>query len=310
MRVLIADDSDLSRRLLEQTLKGWGYEVTAVADGAAAWQVLNGNNAPELAILDWMMPGFTGPELCRMIRGNSREPYIYILLLTSRSDREDVVAGMDAGADDYVTKPFDRHELQVRLRAGRRIIDLQAQLVATREALRVQATRDYLTEVWNRSAILEILERELTRSAREGTPLGLVMADLDRFKSINDTFGHQVGDVALRHAADCMQSCVRSYDSIGRYGGEEFVVVLPGADERAVRAQAERMRAAIRQTPVDLPETQLTVSSSFGCTFGFGNQTTAEALIRAADTALYQAKRSGRDRVEFTATIGSPVAVG
>jgi DNA-binding response OmpR family regulator len=131
MRVLIADDSLLSRRLLEETLRRWGYEVSAVADGAEAWQVLNSEDPPTLAILDWMMPGFTGPELCRMTRARAKEPYTYILLLTSRSERDDMVAGMDAGADDYLTKPFDRHELQVRLRAGTRIVDLQEQLLAT-----------------------------------------------------------------------------------------------------------------------------------------------------------------------------------
>ena len=309
MRVLIADDSPVSRRLLEQTLRGWGYEVAAVADGAEAWQVLNSENPPTLAILDWMMPGFTGPELCRMVRARSKEPYTYILLLTSRSERDDMVAGMDAGADDYVTKPFDRHELQVRLRAGTRIVDLQEQLVATREALRVQATRDYLTQIWNRSAIFEILERELSRSSRDGIPVGIVVADLDHFKAINDTYGHLAGDHALREAASRMQSCIRAYDSIGRYGGEEFVIVLPGADERTVRVQAERMRSAICDTPITLPERSLSVSSSFGCTVGMGNEATAEMLIRTADTALYKAKRAGRDRVEFALSVASPVGV-
>jgi diguanylate cyclase (GGDEF)-like protein len=308
MRVLIADDSLLSRRLLEETLGGWGYEVSAASDGTEAWQILSGEDPPTLAILDWMMPGFTGPELCRMVREKSREPYTYILLLTSRSEKDDMVEGMDSGADDYVTKPFDRHELQVRLRAGTRIVDLQEQLLATREALRLQATRDYLTQIWNRSAILDILERELSRSSRERTPVGVVLADLDHFKAINDTYGHMAGDTALRQAAGRMQACIRKYDSIGRYGGEEFIIVLPGADERTVRLQAERMREAIRDTAVQLPERSLNLSSSFGCTAGLGSEVTAEMLIRAADTALYKAKRAGRDRVEFTATV--PAATG
>ena len=306
MRVLIADDSLMSRRLLEETLRGWGYEVSPVSDGAEALRLLSGDDPPRLAILDWMMPGYTGPEICRMIREKGREPYTYILLLTSRSERDDMVAGMDAGADDYVTKPFDKHELQVRLRAGRRIVDLQEQLLATREALRIQATHDYLTQIWNRSAILEILERELSRSAREGMPVGVIVADLDHFKAINDTYGHLAGDTALREATERMQSCIREYDSIGRYGGEEFVVVLPGADEATVKAEAERMRVAIREATVALPERSLTMSCSFGCTAGFGTDVTAEMLIRAADAALYKAKRAGRDRVEFAVTAGSP----
>src|SRR4051794_7543035 len=220
MRILIADDSLLSRRLLEETLGGWGYEVVIAADGAEAWNILSGANPPTLAVLDWMMPGYTGPEVCKLVRQRAAEPYTYILLLTSRNEKDDVIEGMDSGADDYLTKPFDQHELKVRLRAGTRIVDLQAQLLATREALREQATRDYLTHLWNRSSIMATLERELTRSAREHSPCGVVLIDLDHFKSINDTRGHFAGDVALRESARRMQNSVRPYDAVGRYGGE------------------------------------------------------------------------------------------
>jgi len=295
MRVLIADDSLSSRRLLEGTLRGWGYEVIVAADGEEAWRLLNGENAPSLAVLDWMMPGLTGPELCRLLRQRAAEPYTYILLLTSRNEKDDVVEGMDSGADDYITKPFDKHELQVRLRAGSRIVDLQEQLVTAREALRVQATRDYLTQLWNRSAILEILHRELARSERDQTPVGVVVADLDHFKAINDTYGHFAGDSALQEAARRMEASMRSYDAIGRYGGEEFLIVLPGADEHAVRIQAERLRHAIRSQPVRYSGALVDVTSSFGCSAGFGGRATAESLIGAADDALYRAKRAGRD---------------
>src|SRR4051812_29330339 len=272
MRILIADDSLVSRHLLEKTLRSWGYDVIVACDGTEAWKILREDNAPSIAILDWMMPGQTGPEVCRLVRQKAIEPYIYILLLTSRSLKEDVVAGMDSGADDYLTKPFDQHELKVRLRAGTRIVDLQAQLLKTREALREQATRDYLTHLWNRSSIMAMLERELTRSAREHSPCGVVLIDLDHFKSINDTRGHFAGDVALREAARRMQNSVRPYDAVGRYGGEEFLVVLPGCDDESTRNQAERMRNAIHGEPLDLPESTLRISASFGCsTFtGFG----------------------------------------
>ena len=222
MRVLIADDSLLSRRLLEETLRGWGYDVQVAQDGVEAWKILSGDDPPTLAVLDWMMPGHTGPELCRLVRQRAAEPYTYILLLTSRNEKDDVVEGMDSGADDYITKPFDKHELKVRLRAGTRIVDLQEQLVAAREALRQQATRDYLTQLWNRSSILEFLNRELSRSERDRTPIGVVVADLDRFKAINDTHGHFAGDVALQESARRMQGSVRAYDAIGRYGGKSF----------------------------------------------------------------------------------------
>src|SRR3954453_15806601 len=212
MRILIADDSLVSRHLLEATLRNWGYDVIVACDGTEAWRILQQDDSPSIAILDWMMPGQTGPEVCRMVRQKAIEPYTYILLLTSRSLKEDVVAGMDSGADDYLTKPFDQHELKVRLRAGTRIVDLQAQLLATREALREQATRDYLTHLWNRSSIMATLERELTRSAREHWPCGGVLLALGVFKSINDTRGHFAGDVALREAARRMQNSVRNYD--------------------------------------------------------------------------------------------------
>ena len=300
MRILIADDSLVSRHLLEATLRNWGYEVVVACDGTEAWKILQGTDGPSIAILDWMMPGQTGPEVCRMVRQKAIEPYTYILLLTSRSLKEDVVAGMDSGADDYLTKPFDRHELKVRLRAGTRIVDLQAELLATREALREQATRDYLTNLWNRSSILATLERELTRSAREHSPCGVVLLDLDHFKQINDTRGHFAGDLALREAARRMQNSIRAYDAVGRYGGEEFLVVLPGCDEASTRNHADRMRTAIYSEPVEMPESPLQLSASFGCSsFTGSGPVNVEMLIRTADEALYKAKDSGRNCTVF-----------
>ena len=182
LRILIADDSIVSRHLLDATLRKWGYDVVIASDGVEAWNVLERDDAPSIAILDWMMPGLTGPEVCRLVRQRRQQQYVYILLLTSKSLKEDLIAGMESGADDYVTKPFDHHELKVRLRAGIRIIELQAELMAARESLREQATKDFLTRIWNRSSILESLDRELTRSSREKRPVGIVLADLDGFK--------------------------------------------------------------------------------------------------------------------------------
>ncbi len=201
MRVLAAEDNPVFQSMLRSMLTKWGYDPLIARDGAEAWCALDGEGAPRLAILDWMMPGMDGVEICRRVRATGREPYIYILLLTARTESQDLVEGMEAGADDYLTKPFAAHELRVRLRAGRRILDLQSELVAAREALRIQATHDNLTGIANRGAILDSLRTELSRASRDRKPIAVLMADVDRFKQINDTRGHQAGDEVLREVA-------------------------------------------------------------------------------------------------------------
>lgn len=301
MRILIADDSLVSRHLLEATLRKWNYEVIVACDGAEAWNVLNGDDPPRLAILDWVMPGMTGPEVCKRVRGRAQDAelnYTYLLLLTSKSQREDLIEGMEAGADDYLTKPFDQHELKVRLRAGSRVIDLQRELVAAREELREQATKDFLTRIWNRSSILDILQRELTRASRERRCVGVVLADLDHFKSVNDTFGHFAGDAVLREFTRRVGAAMRPYDSMGRYGGEEFLVVLPGCDELCTAGQAERMRVAVSGEAMVIEEQMHLLTASFGAScYRPGMTLNAETLIRIADDALYAAKKQGRNRI-------------
>lgn len=303
VKILIADDSIVSRHLLEATLRKWGYDVAVACDGAEALRVLQEPDAPALAILDWVMPGMTGPEVCRQIRQQGKEQYTYILLLTSKSLKEDLIAGMEAGADDYITKPFDQHELKVRLRAGTRIVELQTELLATRESLRDQATKDFLTRIWNRSSVLTIFERELARSKREKRPVGVILADIDHFKNINDTYGHFAGDAMLRETARRMQTSIRPYDSVGRYGGEEFLIILPGCDVGTTGMQAERLRHVLRTEGMSLGNVTETLTCSFGATAFVPNgeddreTITAELLIRVADQALYLAKNQGRDRV-------------
>jgi len=300
VKILIADDSIVSRHLLEATLRKWGYDVMVACDGAEALELLQREDAPSLIILDWMMPGMTGVEVCRRIRQRDSEPYTYILLLTSKSQKEDLIEGMDAGADDYITKPFDQNELQVRLRAGTRLVDLQVQLLKAREDLRDQATRDSLTRLWNRSSILGELDRELARLEREARPLGVVIVDLDHFKQVNDTYGHLAGDAVLREAARRMQNSIRQYDSIGRYGGEEFLILFPGCGEAESFAQADRLRKQLAQSEMSVNDSSLRVTASFGVTTAIPCQGwTQEALIRKADEALYIAKKSGRNRVEI-----------
>lgn len=306
-RVLVADDSAISRRLLEAVLGRWGYEVISVQDGTKAWEILQGDDAPRLAILDWMMPGLSGPDVCRMVRERGCPHYTYLILLTARNDKADLIAGMEAGADDYLVKPFDTNELKVRLGPGRRIIQLQQELLHVQELLREQATRDALTKLWNRHAIDEILVRELARSYRENIPLGVLMADLDCFKRVNDTYGHVAGDAVLQEVARRFLASSRAYDAVGRYGGEEFLLIMPGCDEQAALQTAERMREGIRQEPIELGGVPVMVTASFGVmSLPRGQEELPATVVRLADQALYQAKQAGRDRCVLAPYQASP----
>jgi len=298
LKILIAEDDPVSRRLLEATLRKWGYTVIVCADGATAWQVLQQPDAPSLVILDWMMPGMAGVEVCREVRKRAAEPYVYVILLTAKHQKADVITGLEAGADDYIIKPFDASELRMRLRAGRRILDLQAELIFAREELREQATRDSLTRLWNRAAILDILQQELDRTRRTGAPLSILLADIDHFKRINDAYGHLAGDAVLREVARRMRAALRPYDGIGRYGGEEFLLVLPDCDTLGALALAERLRIAISSEAIMLAEGVIPVTLSLGIAACEGLIET-DIFIAAADGALYRAKDSGRNRSEL-----------
>ncbi|HHL40195.1 MAG TPA: diguanylate cyclase [Deltaproteobacteria bacterium] len=306
MRILIAEDDPVSRRLLEARLRKWGYEVTAVSDGVAALEVLSLDDGPRLAVIDWMMPGMDGIELCRRVRGQGREPYVYIIMLTTKDRKEDIVAGIEAGADDYLTKPFDSQELKVRLKAGVRIVDLEARLIEAREALKIQATHDPLTGLWNRGAAMEILYREIERLKREDEGMvSVILADLDHFKAVNDTYGHMAGDEVLREAARRLSSMARPYDTVARYGGEEFLVILPGCAPQVAAARADAVRSALSATPIAVEGGEVTVTMSAGvagCAAGpDGCAMDCDRLIAMADAALYRAKSEGRDRVESAA---------
>lgn len=302
MRILIAEDDPVSRRLLEAKLARWGYDVVTTHDGDEAWEALQAEGSPRLAVLDWMMPGMDGVEICRRVRKKAEEPYTYIILLTALHRDEDLVTGMEAGADDYITKPFKANELKVRLRAGRRIIELQDELIEAREALREKASRDQLTGLLNHAEILSILSGQIDRAKREGGNISILMADLDHFKKVNDTYGHMAGDAVLRQASRRMRSMIRAYDYIGRYGGEEFLVVLPGCNEEQACHFAERLRQSVGDEKMDIPEGMIPVTISLGvATLCKENPSDADSLVQAADLALYRAKENGRNRVE-TAT--------
>ncbi|MGE0703810.1 MAG: GGDEF domain-containing protein [Vicinamibacterales bacterium] len=295
MRILIADDDPVARRLLEGTLVRHGHEVVAVSNGTDALARLRQPDGPKLAILDWMMPGADGLTVCRMLR-QEPGPYVYLIVLTARDRREDRETGLDAEADDFLTKPFDLVELRARLRCGGRVIALQEKLLKAHEDLRHEASHDQLTGLWNRGTILDTLDRELHRAKREHMPLTVAMADLDHFKQVNDTHGHATGDVVLREAAQRMQSVLRKYDQLGRYGGEEFLVLLTGSTVPAARPIIQRALDVVSGRPVEAAGVSLCVTLSAGIA-GVGANSEPESLLAQADEALYRAKAAGRNRL-------------
>jgi len=295
MRVLIAEDDVTSRLLLTRMLENWGYEVTVTSDGEEALAAMQAEGAPRLAILDWMMPGMDGVDVCRRVRAPATHEPPYIILLTALGDKDSVVTGLGAGADDYVGKPYDPDELRARLEVGRRMIGLNDELLKAQHALEIIANTDSLTGVHNRGAIVAELERELERAAREGSEFGLGMIDIDHFKQVNDALGHAAGDVVLREVVQRAVGVLRPYDTLGRFGGEEFLVLVPGAGPEALDRALERIRRAVGSTPIVVDGHELTVTVSIGgAVHGAGS---ADHLIARADDAMYAAKGQGRDRV-------------
>jgi len=298
--VLLAGDSAIYRTLISRHLRDWGFDLVVAEDGEAAWTLLREAEAPDLALLDWVLPGLDGIELCRRIRQSGQGRYIYTVLLTAKEGKEHLLEAMKAGADDYLVKPFEPQELEARLLAGKRIVDLQHELIEAREALRMQATYDPLTKLLNRGQILSLLDTELIRCKREQKSVGIILLDIDHFKSVNDSFGHLAGDAVLVEVSKRLKANLRIYDGIGRYGGEEFLVVLPGCDLENAAKRAEEKRQFVGQGPITIGTTTLRVTISLGVTSATPNcNIGAETLISEADKALYQAKRNGRDRVEM-----------
>lgn len=297
MKVLVADDDLVSRRILQSTLERLGHEVIVASDGLEAQDILLSLDGPRLAILDWMMPGADGLSVCRAVRAQS-PAYVYVIVLTSKARKEDLAAAFDAEIDDFVTKPFEPVELRARLRSGTRVLQLQASLLEVQKQLERQASHDSLTGIWNRGHMLDRIEIESAKPEQAGRPLSLILVDIDHFKAINDRHGHAAGDEVLIEATTRMRSVLRTGDRISRYGGEEFLVMLPDTSHATALQVADRLRQAIASAPMSAGTTPLAVTASLGVSTEPADEADVEALIGKADSALYRAKAHGRNRVE------------
>jgi len=309
MKILIADDDTMSLRMLRRTLEREQYEVETATDGGQALALLQEPDGPRLVLLDWMMPVMDGPEVCREVRRRRVGQHVHILMLTSKSSKQDIVDGLNAGADDYLTKPFDPAELKARLRTGLRILELEDRLVEAREEMRFKATHDPLTGLFNRGAILEHMKRELARTEREGGTTTVLLGDVDHFKRINDTYGHPAGDDVLREMATILTRACRSYDYVGRYGGEEFLVVLSNCDVAVAQARAEAIRSQVEAARIQTSGGELRATISLGVfTTTQSPGLDADEALREVDLALYRAKGDGRNCIRMAESVFTEIA--
>lgn len=308
-RVLVIDDSPVYRRLIARHLRDWGFDVTVAENGAEGWKILDQANSPNLVLLDWIMPGMDGVELCRKLRARrSSDLYVYMILVTSKENPTDLLKAIEAGVDDYLVKPFDEQELKARLLVGQRFVALQRELIEVRESMRHANIYDGLTGLLNRQEIVEFVRRELVRSARDKKPVSIILADIDLFKMINDQLGPIAGDEVVKEVGRRLRSRLRAYDGVGRYGGEEFLLVLPGCDLTSALIRADQVRSFVASKPVETSAKSRTVTVSMGVAVSSG-ETEAELqlLLNQADASLFKAKRNGRNRVEQVDAAGANI---
>lgn len=299
-RILVIEDSPVYRHLITSYLREWGFDAVMAETGEEGWRILERSDSPRLVLMDWVMPGMDGVHICKKLRERKEsDSYVYSIVLTSKDTHKDLLYAMEAGADDYLVKPFDELELKARLQVGMRIVGLQEELIAARERMRHAATYDSLTGLTNRREVIDFLGREIARSRREKKEISVVMADVDHFKSVNDRLGHKAGDEVLKEVARRLKSKLRVYDGLGRYGGEEFLLVLPGCNLTGALIRADDLRATISGTPIVAADTRLTVTLSMGVAVKNGESAIElEAFLAEADRALYKAKAGGRNQVQ------------
>jgi len=293
MKILLVEDSYLERTKLGCLLTDWGLDYVGVGSGTEAVKLLESADPPDLALLDWLLPGMDGIDVLRRIRKLSQGNYVYTVMLTSKSHKQDRIKAMEAGADDYLAKPVDPPELRSRIMVGKRILELQ-------QSLRFAATHDFLTTLLNRSEILATLEREVSRGARDDKPASIILADIDHFKRINDTLGHAAGDGVLKEVARRLKADLRPYDLVGRYGGEEFLLILPGCNLANGSRRADDIRKLVAAQPIKTPAGATSTTISMGVTAtDTSRYCTPAEFLQEADVSLYAAKKNGRNRVEI-----------
>ena len=297
MKILIVEDEPIYRRMVKKYLLEAGYEIVEAEDGQTAWDLFQ-QEPLHLVITDWMMPGLNGPELVQNIRTSGEKNYTYIIMLTAMNDKENVVLGLESGADEYLTKPFNSRELIARVASGVRILKLEEQLMQSRQQMEVLAMHDSLTGLLNRRAIEEYAEAEFNMAVRKERALSIILLDIDHFKNVNDRFGHKFGDQTLRQVAKILTEDLRIYDHIGRWGGEEFILILPDTQLKDAVTVAERVRVRTAEMQMSLENGEaFSVNLSLGAACTTGQFASLTKLIDAADQALYQAKQTGRNRV-------------
>lgn len=309
MRILIVEDDAFLRQCLAYQLRESGYDVLEAENAHQAWQII-AEGQVRLVIVDWILPGMSGIEFIRRVRTTELPHYIYIIMLTVRQAKEDIIRGLEAGADDYITKPYHLHELKARIAIGKRILSLEKNLLESRMKLQELAMHDALTGLLNRRAVYEQLQSEFSRLKRAEKPLSVILVDIDHFKQINDTYGHLVGDKALVHVAQILKKSVRPYDIVGRWGGEEFVVVAPHCGLEQAVLIAERLRQQVASTPLPLDDgTTIQIRLSGGVAAIEPARIPAlniDRLFQAVDEALYAAKRNGRNRIYIAPSLEAP----
>jgi diguanylate cyclase (GGDEF)-like protein len=297
MKILIVEDELIFRRMVKKYLLEAGYDVVEAEDGQSAWGLFQ-REPFHLVITDWMMPGLNGTELIQKIRTSGGKNYTYIIMLTAMDDKDNVVVGLESGADEYLTKPFNSRELVARVASGIRILKLEEQLMQAHQQMEILAMHDGLTGLLNRRAIQEYAEAEFGLAERKKRALSVILLDIDHFKKVNDQFGHKEGDHALQLAAKILKDGLRSYDRVGRWGGEEFILILPDTQLKDAALVAERLRIRMAEMSIPLENGEsFSIHISLGVSCNIGWTSSLTELIDAADQALYKAKETGRNHV-------------